>query len=875
MRELSAGEIPTDFTPWRSWNLCCVAGNNDTKAEVRNVPPAQQTDQRSQAFKHQCSALRRVWYLPFGLTRFVFLPLVLSFFFSALTAATQEPKPISVREALRDDDRNYIPDRLGQTVTLVGVLTCDPLILSPAASLINLQDDTGGIALFTRDTTLLVGHFNRGDLVEVRGQISQYKGQEQLVIEQIRRLGTRALPLPQDVLASDLHTERYENQLVRVVGQLVVPPDRSVKNHGFLLRDRSGEIPLYIYPWLFDNPRFSERLMKGGSVEVAGVLGQYKEQPPFNSGYRLVPRDPADFRFAPLPPYRAVTFSTALLVFFGVTFYLWLRRRSAERRAREMALLSENVRRSEEALRERTTHLNALIEKSPLAIVVHDSQDRVQMCNPAFERLFLYRQEEILGAKLDDLIDTEERPSEAVEITQRVLAAETVHVTTRRRRKDGTLVDVELYGVPLMVQGVPIAAFGLYQDITARKVLEDQLRQAQKMEAVGRLAGGVAHDFNNLLMVIKGHAELLLEQVGLADPQHRHLEQIQKAAERAASLTQQLLAYSRRQVIKPEVLDLNTVVADMGNMLPRLLGEDIELAIMNSPELGRVKADRGQIEQVILNLAVNARDAMPRGGKLTIETTDVELDENYTCQHAGVQPGSYVMLAITDTGCGMDAETRSHIFEPFFTTKEMGKGTGLGLATVFGIVKQSDGHIWVYSEPGHGTTFKLYLPRIEEAVEEVPMNQAVSRSLLGSETVLLVEDEEAVRELVRESLQRNGYTVLQARDGAEAVEICEKRAGPIHVMVTDVVMPGMSGRELASRLGPRHPEMKVLYVSGYTENAIVHHGVLDPGAAFLQKPFRPADLAHKVRELLDGLGQGVTGANRVLDRLGPAPLQLD
>lgn len=367
-----------------------------------------------------------------------------------------------------------------------------------------------------------------------------------------------------------------------------------------------------------------------------------------------------------------------------------------------------------------------------------------------------------------------------------------------------------------------------------------------------RLAGGVAHDFNNLLMVIQGHADLLQQTVGSSDRHYRHVEQIQKAAERAKSLMQQLLAYGRRQVIAPTVLDLNFVVAEMVKMLPRLIGEDIQLVTLTNATQVQVKADRSQIEQVILNLTINARDAMPQGGKLTIETANIALDEAYASRHAGVQPGHYVMLAVSDTGCGIDSETQSHIFEPFFTTKEKGKGTGLGLATVYGVVKQSGGNIWVYSEPGQGTTFKIYLPLVGQVVEEAEVRQAVSEFHQGSGIVLLVEDEEAVRELVRDRLQRIGYTVLEAKDGADAIRISQRHEGPIHLMVTDVVMPGMSGRELAHRLASQRPKMKVLYMSGYTDNAIVHHGVLDPGTGFIQKPFGADDLAHKLRDVLDG-----------------------
>lgn len=391
-------------------------------------------------------------------------------------------------------------------------------------------------------------------------------------------------------------------------------------------------------------------------------------------------------------------------------------------------------------------------------------------------------------------------------------------------------------------------------DITERKRLEEQLRQAQKMEAIGRLAGGVAHDFNNILTVIKGYSGLLMDSLGSEDPQHKDVEQIGKAAERASLLTNQLLAFSRKQVLQPAILDLNIVVMNMDKMLRRLIGEDIELVTILDPNLGKVKVDPSQMEQVIINLAINARDAMPFGGKLTIETTNVMFDEEYIRRHVETQLGPHIMLAISDTGQGMDKETRSHLFEPFFTTKEQGKGTGLGLATVHGIVTQSGGHIWVYSEVNQGTTFKVYLPQMEEVISPINQKGQVSTlSTRGSETILLVEDEDTVRALTHRVLSEEGYIVLEAQNGEEALRVAKQHGGQIDLLLTDVVMPGgMSGRHLAERLTALlYREMKVLYMSGYTDNAIVHHGVLTSGIAFLQKPFTPTRLADTVREILD------------------------
>jgi len=379
---------------------------------------------------------------------------------------------------------------------------------------------------------------------------------------------------------------------------------------------------------------------------------------------------------------------------------------------------------------------------------------------------------------------------------------------------------------------------------------EEQLRHAQKMEAVGRLAGSVAHDFNNLLSVILSYSELTLESLKPIDPLRAEIEAIKKAGERASDLTRQLLAFSRQQILTPRIVDLNRVVEESERMLRRLIGEDIALQMNYGAAISKVKVDPSQIDQVILNLAINARDAMPVGGKLTIETMNVALDQSYTTAHFGVAAGPYVMLAVTDSGVGMDAATQARIFEPFFTTKELGKGTGLGLSTVFGIVQQSGGTIWVYSEPGAGTTFKVYFPAADGAI--VAPDEVVHPSTLqGTETILLVEDQEEVRKVAVQILKRYGYHVIEAGNAGEALLSCERHPRTIHLLLTDVVMPQMSGRELAERLLQIRPDMKVLYMSGYTENTIVHHGMLDSGIAYMQKPLLPEMLARRVREVLE------------------------
>jgi PAS domain S-box-containing protein len=521
------------------------------------------------------------------------------------------------------------------------------------------------------------------------------------------------------------------------------------------------------------------------------------------------------------------------------------RKRSEERYRAFIAQSSEGVSRIEIDPPVAVT----LSEDAQINLVYERA--RIAECNDAMARMYGYHEaSELLGTRLADLHDAADAANRDqirsfIRSGYRLSSSE-----TRERARDGRPRVFLNNVVGFLEDGHLVRVWGTQRDISEQRHLEEQFRQAQKMEAVGQLAGGIAHDFNNLLTAILGNTQLLLRELPPGDEKRQDVEEIRKASERAASLTRQLLAYSRRQMLQPETLDLNVVVADMERMLRRLIGEHIALVTVHAPDLSSVRADPNQIEQVLVNLAVNARDAMPDGGKLTIETANVELDEAFTQRHLGSVIGSYAMISVTDTGVGMDANVRAHLFEPFFTTKEVGKGTGLGLATVYGIVKQSDGYIAVDSAPGRGSSFKIYLPRIQPP-QAPPPPAAKERPERGTETILVVEDEAAVLTLSRRALEAQGYVVLAAANPADAMRVVERHGGAIHLLLTDVVMPGLSGRELADRLSTRSPELRVLYMSGYPGDAVVQRGSLPSGSAFVQKPFSPDGLARKVRDVLD------------------------
>jgi two-component system cell cycle sensor histidine kinase/response regulator CckA len=519
----------------------------------------------------------------------------------------------------------------------------------------------------------------------------------------------------------------------------------------------------------------------------------------------------------------------------------------------------EEARRAERSLRALDTRFRSLLSCGIIGVTASDLGGTYTEANDAFLDLIGYSRDDLAAGKITSTVVTPPEEADRAKVARESLIAAGAHPLTQTElvAKDARRVPV-LMGSAL-VEGKEI--IGFVADISERRRVEDalrrtedQLRQAQKMEAIGNLAGGVAHDFNNLLSVILSYSQMLADDLSAGDPRRSDLEEITAAGNRAVELTRQLLAFGRQQILQPKIIDLNDVVAGVDKMLRRLIGADVELTTIPARGLGRTKVDPGQVEQIVMNLVVNARDAMPSGGKVTIETGNVELGDVYASEHAGVVAGRHVMLAITDTGTGMDKATQRRMFEPFFTTKDKEKGTGLGLATVFGIVQQSGGSIWVYSEVGRGTTFKVYFPRVDgtaagETIESIPPPSGVAH---GSETILLVEDDDAVRGLARTILARIGYHVLEAHSGGDALLICEQHGATIDLLLTDVVMPRMSGRQLAERVAPLRPEMKVLYMSGYTNHSIVHHGVLDSGVALLQKPLTPESLTRKVREVLDG-----------------------
>ncbi|MFL5561783.1 MAG: ATP-binding protein [Gemmatimonadaceae bacterium] len=634
------------------------------------------------------------------------------------------------------------------------------------------------------------------------------------------------------------------------------PPTQYVTPHGEAML--GALLPLHAAPWQVSvsiprtaalapaRPFIARTALIGLVVLVVGTLGVWLLVRRITSPLGEVSRAARDFAagdYSRRAPARGGDEIASMAIAFN---------QMAEQVESSSAALEDQAAELEaanEELRESELRYRALVENSPDAILVHRDL-RLEFINDAAARLVgAASPSQLIGRSILEF----SHPADRAETTARILRISermerTASFEQRMVTLSGAVVPVEAIGMPFALDGRP-AVLTIVRDVSERKRLEDHVRQAQRMEAVGQLAGGVAHDFNNLLTVITSYSAMLLAEQGTAPDVRADLEEIKSAADRAATLTRQLLAFSRRQLLQPRVIDLNELTLNLEKMLSRLLREDIELRTTLDPTLGLVNADPGQLEQVIVNLAVNARDAMPDGGRLTIQTANVRLDEGFgPLPEAGA--GDYVMLAVSDTGHGMTEAVKAHLYEPFFTTKETGKGTGLGLSTVYGIVQQSGGSIWVYSEPGQGTTFKIYLPVAKSArtVRNTPVPRVAFS--VGSETILLVEDEERVRKAARRILEGSGYTVIEAATGAEAVGICKTHPTPIGLVVTDMVMPEMGGRELSAYVGQLRPEAKLLFMSGYTEDAALRHNVLAPGAMFLDKPFTPVTLTQKVREAL-------------------------
>jgi PAS domain S-box-containing protein len=511
-----------------------------------------------------------------------------------------------------------------------------------------------------------------------------------------------------------------------------------------------------------------------------------------------------------------------------------------------------NLKRAEQALRRSEADFRSLMQEAPYGIYRVTKEGKVLHVNPALVRMLGYDSEQeflLLDFTTEVYRDPLARPRLVQEYWQ---GKDFREVETEWKKKNGQTITVRLSGRPVVSNGTEPAYFEVFaEDITERRNLERQLLQSQKMDAVGRLAGGIAHDFNNLLGVILGHSEILDERLVPDARLHRSAEAIRTAAERAAGLTMQLLAFSRKQVVQPKIIDVNAALMEMEKLMRRVINEDIQMVLKLSPGLGYVKIDPGQLDQVIMNLVVNARDAMPGGGKLILQTHNVELDDPYVNQHMGSVAGNYVMFSVSDTGTGMDAETLSHIFEPFFTTKETGKGTGLGLSTVYGIVKQANGYVMPYSEPGTGTTIKIYLPRASRQAADPRSDVPLEPIPSGAETVLLVEDESALRELTRSILEQAGYVVLEAAGGDQGFQIANETSGNIDLLLTDVVMPGLGGKELSKRIKEVRPGLRVLYMSGYAEDVVAHRGILAHGTVLIQKPFSKRALLTRVRQALD------------------------
>ena len=653
--------------------------------------------------------------------------------------AAQSSVPAAIGTVVMDRNADFVPDRLGDTVSISGVVTSRPRNTHDDWRFVLVQDSSAGIRIAAPPAEGLIDRLQPGDVLRAVGVLQQYRGANELRVIEIQRGDRTSVPYAREVPVREANSERYEGQRVRIVGQLSsrTDPDGDMV---FELRDRTGTMPVHL-PQRFVESSIGSLLLHGGDVDLVAIVGQADADAPFDSGYRLAPAEPEDIRFVERPSYTRIALVIALASLLVIVVLAVRGRRAAERRAAEVSALYENLKRKDVELRE---------------------------------------------------------------------------------------------------------------SVERKNLLEEQLRQSQKMEAVGLLAGGVAHDFNNLLTVISNYSAMLLHDSGPSSPMAGDLKEINAAADRAASLTQQLLAFSRKQLLKPRTVDVNALCLGLVPMLRSLVGEDVRIATVTHARAIHVLADPGQLEQVIVNLVVNARDAMTGGGTVTIATAVATIDSSEALQ-AGFEtpPGDYVQLSVSDTGEGIDTALQMRIFEPFFTTKGPGRGTGLGLATVYGIVKQSGGFVRVRSEVGRGSTFCVYLPQTA-AVTTAETDASKATPPRGSETILVVEDELHVQRLVSKALTRQGYTVVAAESAEQAIGLVTDDRRPIDLVLTDIVMPEMNGVAMAAVLRDHDPALRVIFMSGYTDDEIVRRGLRDPEMTFLQKPFTVDTLSKTVREVLDG-----------------------
>ncbi len=767
--------------------------------------------------------------------------------------ATSVPPLLSVAEVVSDGNEDFVPDRLGERVTVQGILTSDPLPVARNSALANMQDGTAGILLYSRSASRLINRVKVGDEVIVTGVVGQYEGAEQIILDEIEFVREATVPEPVVITTKDFTDERYSGRLVRVDGRLEVLDRTDGINVSAVLRDAFGEINVFIPSRFYADPGFVRQLLSIPHIELIGIASQADQDPPFDGGYRLVPRTAADLTFFPDPPYRAIVVSISVALLLVASLMLWRSRRQAEQSALGMKNLTLELQSSESRLRENQTRLRLLTQQVPAIVWSIDTGMVFTSSAGAGLNALKLKQDEVVGMSLFEYFQTEDPKSAPISAHRRAMNGRPTTFQARWADRE-----YECRVEPMRDgEGKIVGAIGLALDITARhhaeqelKEQSDTLRHSQKMEAVGRLAGGVAHDFNNLVTVIKGYCDLISLKLGPDHDLQDWFQEIKGSANRAASLTTQLLAFSRKQVLEPRVFDLNEVLADLNKLLRRIIGEHIELVTDLVPDLGPVKVDKGQIEQVIMNLAVNAYDAMPKGGQLTLRTEDYVATGEKSGAPGQLAPGRYSVISFSDTGEGMSSEVRSHIFEPFFTTKEVGKGTGLGLATVYGIISQSGGCVEVESQLGEGTTFRIYLPVTELEKPDKAQRPAAVRDTTGNETIMVAEDEVAVRSLIKRTLEERGYKVIEAANGHEALQLSEELAERIDCLVTDVVMPKMSGFKLSQEIQKSRPGIKVLYVSGYAYTGR-HEGSRVSPDTFLAKPFSPEMLALKLHRILN------------------------